>query len=412
MRRLFVVFVAFLLIPLAFDAEAQNGRRTQRSFVASPAALGMGDVGVAHRFEASSFFYNPAHVSEAGSTTRVFGAQGAISDQVRDQSSFYTERMDPAIDRGLESIPADELATLYDDALAATTTPSQAHVGLLLPAVTRQVGDGVGVGGGLFAKTDGSFRLYDAGLGIPQVTLVSRSDFMGLVSAGVDVMETGLSLGTTVKYTKRYLSYKDKPLDTFSPDEDVVLLEGSNLGVDVGALYTLPFLPVPGRLTVGASVYDLLHTGYNYDVYGTISDVPLMGRFVADSGPLARSQVDAEVGMAQRRFNLSQSYRFGAAYALGHLGPLTDVSVAADYVGYGSPEISQSVLAGMHVGARANLTRILAFRAGLSQGYPSVGAGLDLGVFRADYALHAVEEGRTPGQLSSYIHTIQFSFQL
>lgn len=412
MRRLSAVLSVLLIATLAIDVQAQNPRRTERSFVSSPAALGMGDVGVARPFGTSSFFYNPAHASQTGSTTRVFGMQGAFSDQVRNQVRFYNNRLSPALDRGLENIPADQLETLYSDALAATATPSQGRVGMLLPALTRQVTDNIGVGGGIFAKTHGSFRLYDAGIGIPQVFLVNRSDVMGLVSTGVEVLDTGLSVGTTVKYTKRYLSYKDKPLDTFRSNEDVVLMEGSNLGVDVGALYSLSFLPIPGQLSVGVSVYDFLHSGYNYEVYGTISDIPLVGAFVTDSGSLAPSRVEAEVSMAKRRFNLAQSYRFGAAYALDRFGPLTDVSVAADYVGYGSPQIDQSMLASLHLGARANLTSLLALRAGLSQGYPSVGAGLDLGVFRLDYALHAFEEGRTAGQLSSYIHTAQFSVQL
>jgi hypothetical protein len=412
MYRLCAVLATVLLATPIFDVQAQNPRRTERAFVASPAALGMGDVGVARPFGMSSFFYNPAHAPKTGSATRAFGMQGAFSDQVRDQVRFYNNELSPAIDRGLDDIPTDEIESLYNDALAVTATPSQGHASVLLPALTRQVTDGVGVGGGLFMKTDGSFQFFNAGLGIPQVTLTSRTDFMGVASAGVDLPVRGLSVGTTVKYTKRYLSYKDKPLDTFSSDEQVVLLEGANLGMDVGALYTLSFLPVPGDVTVGVSVYDLLHTGYNYEVYGTPSDIPVVGAFVGDSEPLDASRVAAEVSMAKRRFSLGPSYRFGAAYTLGGFGPLSDLSVAADYVGYGSPQIDQSMLASMHLGARANLTRFLALRAGISQGYPSLGAGLNLGVFRLEYALHAFEEGRVPGQLSNYIHTAQFSFQL
>jgi len=412
MSRLCAVLATLFVASFVFDAQAQNPRRTERAFVASPAALGMGDVGAARPFGMSSFFYNPAHASKTGSATRAFGMQGAFSDQVRDQIQFYNDRLSPAIDRGLDNIPADELESLYTDALAVTATPSQGHASVLLPALTRQVSDRVGVGGGFFMKTDGSFRFSNAGLGIPQVTLVSRSDFIGVASAGVDVPVTGLSLGTTVKYTKRYLSYKDKPLDTFSSDEQVVMLEGSNLGVDVGALYNVPFLPVPGDVTVGFTVYDLLHSGYNYEVYGTAADVPLVGAFIGTSEPLDASRVKAEVSLAKRRYNLGPSYRFGAAYTLGRFGPLSDLTVAADYVGYGSPQVDQTMLANVHVGARANITRFLALRTGLSQGYPSLGAGLNLGLFRLDYALHAFEEGRVPGQLSNYIHTAQFSFQL
>jgi hypothetical protein len=412
MYRLTPVLAVLLAATLAVDVQAQNPRRTERAFVSSPAALGMGDVGVARPFETSSFFYNPAHAPHSGSTIRALGVQGALSNQVRDQVRFYNDRVSPAVDRGLDNLPPDELRSLYTDALSVTATPSQGRAGLLLPAVTRQVGDLVGVGGGLFAKTDGSMQFSNAGLGIPQVTLVSRSDFIGAVSVGTEVPGTGLSLGTTLKYTKRYLSYKNKPLDTFSSDEQVLLLEGTNIGADLGVLYEVPLLPLPGTVTVGLSLYDLLHTGYNYDVYGTASDIPLVGAFVPGSGKLDVARVDAEVALAKRQFNLEQSYRFGAAYTLDGVGPLTDLAVAIDYLGYGSPEVNQSFLAQMHLGARATLVRVLDVRAGLGQGYPSAGAGLNLGVVHLDYAIHAFEEGRTPGQLSNWVHTAQFAFQL
>ena len=118
MHRLSAVLAVLLFISLPFDAHSQNPRRTERAFVGSPAALGMGDVGVARPFGMSSFFYNPAHAAESGTSIRVLGMQGAISDQVRDQARFYNERMSPAIDRGLGDMPADELETLYDNTVS------------------------------------------------------------------------------------------------------------------------------------------------------------------------------------------------------------------------------------------------------------------------------------------------------
>ena len=411
MNRLSAVLAVLLVATLAVDVQAQNPRRTERAFVSSPAALGMGDVGVARPFASSSFFYNPAHVSQTESTTRVLGLQGAASNQVRDQVRFYNDRLSPAIDEGLNTLDAERLSDLYSDALSVTSTPSQGNVGVLLPALTRQVNDVVGVGGGLFAQSNASFRLINAGLGVPQVTLLSRSDLIGVASVGATVPGTGLSVGTTVKYTKRYLSYKDKPLDTFSSDEEVVLLEGSNLGIDVGATYTLPFLPIPGDVTVGMSVYDLLHTGYGYEVSGTAADAPLVGGTIPDTEALGPNQVKFQENRARNRFSLARSYRIGASYILDSVGPLGEVAVAADYVGYGNPEIDQSFLAQMNLGARANLTQFLAVRGGFSQGYPSAGLGLNLWIVHFDYALHAFEEGRAPGQLQNYIHTAQFSFQ-
>ncbi|WP_028566919.1 hypothetical protein [Salisaeta longa] len=412
MRFLTTTVLATCLFLLSVaPAHSQNPRRTERAFVSSIAALGMGDVGVALPHPMSGFFYNPAHLPHTPSATRVLGLQGTLSDQVREQSSFFDDRLEPAIEQGLDNIPDEQLETLYNDALAITGTPSQGSVGLLLPAFTRNLGGVVGIGGGLYAQTDASFRLYNAGLGVPQVSLINRNDFIAVASAGVQ-LPAGISGGATVKYTKRYLSFKDKPLDTFTSDEQVVLLEGTNLGIDVGGLYEVNFLPLPGRLTVGMTVYDLLHTGYNYDVYGTPADIPIVGSFIDASGSISAERVAAEVALAQARFNLEQSYRIGAGYQLDRLGPFSDIAFGADYIGYGSPQVDQTFLAHLHLGARAHLTRFLALRTGISQGYPSVGAGLHLGVFHVNYALHAVEQGRTPGQVSSYIHALRFAFEL
>lgn len=410
MNRLVAVLTAVLVAFLVVDVQAQNPRRTERAFVSSPAALGMGDTGVARPFLMSSFFYNPAHVSNAGSTTRVFGLQGGISNQVRDQVQFYNDQLSPAIDEGVRTIETDRLENLYNEALSQTAAPTQGNVGIFLPALTRQVGDVVGIGGGLFTQNNVSFQFTNPGLGIPQVSLVGRSDLIGVASVGGTVPGTGLSLGTTVKYTKRYLSFKEKPLDAFSSNESVLVLQGTNVGADVGVLYTLPLAVVPGDVMVGASVYDLFHTGYDYEFLGTTADIPGVGGAVSGSGSLESVRVESQVDRAKRQFNLARSYRVGASYALENTGPFGEVAVAADYLGYEDPQIEQSFLAHLNLGARASLTRFLSMRGGLSQGYPSAGLGLHLWFFHLDYSLHGLEEGRTPGQLSNYIHTVQFSF--
>lgn len=204
------------------------------------------------------------------------------------------------------------------------------------------------------------------------------------------------------------LTPPDAPLDCGNSGTTMRLLAGILAGQQFGSQLT-------GDASLRArpmTVYDLLHTGYNYDVYGTPADIPIVGSFIDASGSISAERVAAEVALAQARFNLEQSYRIGAGYQLDRLGPFSDIAFGADYIGYGSPQVDQTFLAHLHLGARAHLTRFLALRTGISQGYPSVGAGLHLGVFHVNYALHAVEQGRTPGQVSSYIHALRFAFEL
>lgn len=64
----------------------------------------------------------------------------------------------------------------------------------------------------------------------------------------------------------------------------------------------------------------------------------------------------------------------------------------------------------IHAGAELNFFKdILAVRAGVHQGYVSVGAGLDFNFFRIDYAYYTEEVGAYAGQKDDERHTIQAS---
>jgi len=53
------------------------------------------------------------------------------------------------------------------------------------------------------------------------------------------------------------------------------------------------------------------------------------------------------------------------------------------------------------------LLRVFRVRGGVSQGYPTFGAGLGLGIIHFDYAFHGVEDGRIPGQIRNQRHSAQ-----
>jgi len=271
---------------------------------------------------------------------------------------------------------------------------------------------GVGLGGGLFAKTSLNYRMNDAGLGVPEVYLLSRTDLMAVLSLGLDLGAIGLpglSVGGTATQSRRFLTFENKPLDAFAPDETALLLQGSTFQVDVGGLYTPSWWALPGRLSVGAAVYDLLDTRYNY-VFEGAPRIPFLEGFVAGSASVDAGTAAQEADRARRLFRLDSSYRVGVAYRLASLLGLDDVGLAIDYQGYGHDR--QHVLARLHAGVRAELTEGLSLRGGLSAGYPTGGLGLRLGAFRVDYAVHAFEEGRVPGQIRTYVHTARLMVRI
>jgi hypothetical protein len=402
-----------LLLAAASPAQAQNDMQTNRSFVTSPKVLGMGDAGVALASRQTSFFYNPAHIGRTAGLIHInfAGVHGSISNSVVDQVEFFNDRLQPAIDTGIDNLSDQELRSLYEDAFAHGQRRSTVDGQFLLPSVTVG-GKGIGVGAGLFATTGVDYRIENAGLGLPQLNVVSTTDLMGVATAGVDLGKltgmTGLALGITGKYTRRFLTIKDKPIDAFSSEENIYVLEGRSLGFDVGVLYDVGLVPIPGTLTVGATAYDIRASDFDYIFYGTPSDLPVIGEQIDDGTMTVDSEeVAREVARANDQYALSPSYRLGVAYQPPSVGFLGSLSVAADYIGYKNPVVDQSFLTHLHLGAQLRLIRILKVRGGFSQGYPTFGGGLGLGIIHFDYAYHGVEDGRIPGQIYNQRHSAQ-----
>jgi len=408
------LFAALLfLIPLLNDASAQNTRMTERAFVPSVRALGMGDVGGALPSAQSPFFYNPAHAALIDSRTTIFGVQGAVSQNVRDQLDFYSDELEDAIALDFDQ-SAESLRRLYDETMRVGRDPSQGRVGLMLPATVQRRGN-AGYGLGFFTQSTFDYRVGDSGFGIPLVDLVSRTDFVAMGTVAFDLTLWGVegaSVGTNLKYTRRYLSFKSKPLDLFSPSEKVLVLDGSSFGMDLGLQYAVPLETGPGRLTVSATIYDLLKSDFGYEYHGTVNDVPVVGRFVDDESAPPQAVIDAEVDGARDRFDLATSYRFGAAYALERVGLLRDVQVAMDVQAYADPMIDQTFLSKVFLGVQASPVGFFDVRTGLSQGYPSLGAGVELGPVHLDYSFHGLEQGRGAGQIGTHVHTAQVMIQI
>lgn len=410
----FHVCAAVLMLAVALvgspPACAQNNRYTERSFVPAPSVRAMGDAGVALSGPDRPFFYNPAQLPHVSSYFTVLGVQAAASRNLRDQIAFFNRRVRPAVEDNFER-DTEELEDLYRDAYRLGRDPVRGTGAIVLPSFVYSV-NGVGLGGGLFAKTALNYRMSDAGLGVPQVYLLSRTDLMAVLSAGLDLGKiglSGLSVGGTAAQKRRFLTFENKPLDAFTPDEAALLLRGSAFQVDVGALYTPPWWPLPGRLSVGGAVYDLLDNRYNY-TFEDAPGIPFLEGFAADEATVDDETAAREEARARRRFRLRPTYRIGAAYRIPSLLAVEDVAVAVDYQGYGHDQ--QHLLARLHAGVRAAVMDGLVLRSGLSAGYPTGGLGLRLGAFQIDYAVHAFEEGRVPGQRGTYVHTARLMVRI
>ena len=406
---------ALLALALVVPAAAQiDGPLQQdaRPLVPSVAVLGMGGIAAAVPVEGSAFFYNPAHLArlDLGRVrVGIAGTQGAVSSDVAEKIAFFRDELQPAIEEGLEEMnrtDPDRLVELYERAFEVGRRQSMAEAAALGPSVQVGVGRG-GVGAGLFVDGRSRLQYADAGIGVPRLDFFSQLDVVVPVAAAIRIPTTPLAVGATATWTHRRVAAKSGLVEELDPEtENLYVLSATGVAVDVG-LHARD-AAVPG-LDLGLTVHHLLSSPMDYRQTGRFE---VLG---GDDNP----DDEAEIAELEARFNsraVPRTVRVGAAYRVplppgaGRL--LRDVALAADYEGGSTSDFEQPFLAHLRFGAQAKVGPVFAVRAGLAQGYPSLGAGLALPGVRLDYAWFGVEDGCTAGQLGRRNHVLRLQFGL
>ena len=351
----------------------------------------------------SPFAGNPAHITTRGLTINVLGATVGVGGNARESYDFYDDRLGPAIERGLDSIPGDSLALLYRDAIRVGSSSKTADLAVLAPSVRVSAGP-VGLGIGVYARAASRARLVDGGAGIPEIDAYGQGDVSVPVVAGLDVGQAtggalpfGLSVGARATYLQRRVTAKSETVDALDPDnEKVYVLMGETLRLGAGLYATDVVLP---GIDLGAEVSNVGGTvDYAFD-----RSVTIEGRGADDQ---------AEIARLEARFDGRESrpvVRVGAAYRLPlDLVPgIADAAVALDYTSASTAGLDQSFQAGLRGGARVRLAGVVDVRAGLSQGMPSAGVGLRTRFTRIEYATYGVEDGRLLGRSQRRNHVVQ-----
>lgn len=382
-----------------------------RPHVAGLDARAMGGAVAAVASSETAFFYNPAHLARIDlSRPKItfIGAGVSASSEILDEYRFIRDELEPAIDEGLEEIRAqdyDRLIALYDRALELGSSQSAATLTAYGPSVQMSVSGSEAFGIGLFGTNTSRMQFIDVGVGIPRVDAYNQLDIIVPVAGAVTIPNTNIALGLAASYTRRYLTAKGALLEELDPDEEhLYVLKGSALSFDAG-VHMENVLP---NVDLGAAVYQLFGGGFDYS-YSSRIDV------TGNDGP----DDEAEIVQLEERFNArsaSPSYRVGMAYRLpvpeSAAGVLSNVTLSADYVSSSTSEFDQTTGAHIRVGLGADIGGILNVRSGYSQGYPSIGAGLNLRFVKLDYAYYGVEDGRKPGQFGRFNHQLQVRFGL
>ena len=401
-RRLLSLILSVTTLLAVLPAQGQTTRVTSRSLIQLPGAQGMGNAQVALPTQQSAFFYNPAHIAHSSFHLTIVGTRVSMSNNVPDQIRFFNNELKPAIDEGIDNLDNEELQDLYQSTLDTGRALSFLHADILAPSVGVSIGP-VGIGAGIFGSTSIQYNFPDAGGGLPLVNIYGVADGIGVLSTGLDLSRfgvDGLSLGVTAKYTSRFLTFKNKPLDAISSDEPFYILNANRMSFDAGIQYELPVLTYfPGSFHVGLALYDLAGSQYSFSHYDTLGDAGSEG------------DLTTTLHAANQLFAATPSFRLGVAYSIPNIPfkLLDETGVTLDYLGSNNTAIDQAFFARLRMGVQARV-KFFSLRTGLNQGYPSVGGGLSLGFVDIDYAYFGREEGRFPGQLPSWHHTAQIRF--
>ncbi len=194
---------------------------------------------------------------------------------------------------------------------------------------------------------------------------------MGL---GWGFLDGKLRLGGAVKYVKAYrlqqvYTAADIASDDFGDQVEDDLKDGAGVGFDAGAMFTFPVFLRP---TVAMVVQN-------------IGDTDL-----------------GEAGEVPQQINLG----FSATHSFSWVS----LTGAADWSDV-TTELGQDddLYKRLHFGLEARLRKILSVRAGLYQGYPSLGATVDFRILRVDYATYAEEIGSSAGDRDDRRHVVQVS---
>ena len=157
----------------------------------------------------------------------------------------------------------------------------------------------------------------------------------------------------------------------FSDRLDDDLVSGSGVSLDLGAIYTLPFVPV-----------------VDTSVALVIQNIPEMDMGDAED---IKTQYHLGLGLEKSFKVIKLIGAFDYRDITGNIGEDDDIGKR------------------LHLGAEVKLPMILAVRAGFNQGYLSAGTTIDIWVIKFDFATYAEEVGAYAGQRMDRRYAFQFT---
>ena len=338
MRKTYKLFIFTLLTALLSSSAFAGAKRGV--FYQSMQNRAMGGVGLMSSQGATAFINNPALLSRRKISVSPASFQFIVNKNFSNLFNFVSDYADSL--QNFDDSSPDLIDSIYTD---------------LNSIDNRWMKLGIPFGGGITATNlgvayygvlDFNFKI-DKGIYEPHIYMKGLFDIVTTVGygKGVDFIYPGLKMGAAVKFITRSETAEQKlgfsdiegGGDLITELRDSLASGKSGFGFDLGALYA-----VNEKLEVGLVIVDLV---------GNIDD---------------------------GNDDISTNLKLGVKYDL--LNRLSAEVNVVDLLNSDETAFFNRV----HIGVEASLL-ILKVRGGFNQGYPTFGAGLNLGIIRADFAV-------------------------
>lgn len=375
MNKLFTIIIILILFSFTL-AYSTDSSLLEKPFVpVSPQIMGQGGAFIAGAHGYNALFYNPAGFARSeGSFT--------ITDTTVWVYANPARFMDSIGNAGTEEITNFVNQEITTGGLGYGFSQGIGYVGGGLGLGAAFIMDSYIYGPtALGAEGDITFTLgFIAGLGVP-VNLLGIKFNLGADIRPMIRLHAPFAHDTVLDLLNAAMSGGDL-LASFS---SVNAMHGFGLGLDLGAIAEL------GNLNVGLSIRDFLGTSFKYteNSFGTIMDSLASSGSFPDSG----TEVTED-------YHIPMDVGVGVAYYpdWGLMSALIEPSFYADLQDViGVIRDKRSPWALLHMGTEVRVLSFLKLRAGLNQGYITLGGGIELLFLDLNFALFTREMGKHLG---------------
>jgi hypothetical protein len=376
-----------LAVPGVFASEAP-------SVIEFVRPLGMGGAFTAVADDQNIFNYNPAGlVQRTGAAITLLEIAGGISEDTIKASDFVDDNKEQ-LDNWDDLSDEEQTELQRKIATEAARLRPRVYVAADIASYVsgpRFLGMPIHAGFGVLGVVDSSFQL-NPGITVPTVSYNANSDLIIPLSLAHRFnmpfrLPGRIGIGATAKAIRRFQVKRDRvsilELEEF---EAPPVSEGRGLGADVGLLYQ----PTT-RINVGVMFQDIGGTKIHFDEVESENNYPAL----PERDGIIKTRTNVGVAIVPKTLlwliPTGERWTFAA--------DVKDIQNETEHVVFENgfkKVIGENFYAHLYMGAEFRYW-FLRFRGGASQGYPTLGLGLDIPFIKVDVAWYSRELGVKAG---------------